>query len=441
MEDKENTKEKLVEEIKILQSRISELEKRQSECKHLEEELKKTKDELETQTWGLKKTNDGIRFLYKELEAKNKKLQELDKLKSDFISTVSHELRTPLTITKEGISLVLDEIPGKVNDKQAKVLTTARDSIDRLARIINNLLDISKIEFGRTELRKELVDITSLIGQIVSSFEIKAQKKGLELKVAFKEERIDVYVDVDRIIQVFTNLIGNAIKFTKRGYIEVSAQEKEQEVECYVADTGIGISKEDMSDVFNKFQQFGRISGPGEKGTGLGLAISKEIIELHKGRIWVESESEKGAKFIFTLPKYTTESLFKEYIDNGIKKAMEKGSRVSLIVISIAEFDKVRGNLTNSKIDSLLKDMQNVLNISLRQTGDVVVKNTGEIIVLLVDCDKNGAVKVEGRLEQQLKSYLNAHDLTSNIKLHFGCATYPDEAKSDVELIKKAKKT
>jgi nitrogen-specific signal transduction histidine kinase len=393
------------------------------------------------QAWGLTKTNEGVKLLYKELEEKTKRLQELDRLKSDFISTVSHELRTPLSITKEGISLILDRIPGEINEKQEKILNTARGNIDRLARIINSLLDISKIEAGKVELKKELVDITSLIKQVVSSFESKAKEKGLELRAVFNnKERIDLYVDADRIIQVFTNLVGNAMKFTDRGYIEISANEKNNEVECFVSDTGRGISKEDLPKVFSKFQQFGRVAGPGEKGTGLGLSIAKGIVEMHKGRIWVESELGKGSKFTFTLPKFSAEEVFKEYVSNGIKEAMKKDSKISIIVVSIAEFDKLKRVLSFEEIQSFLQDMKDMLNASLRQTGDAAVKDTGEIIILLVDCDKKCASMVAGRLEQLLKDYLIRHNLAEKIKLHLGCATYPDEAKSDEELIKKAKK-
>jgi signal transduction histidine kinase len=431
MNGENKTKEKLLSELSIMRTK----------WERLEEDLKKTKDELEIQTWGLKKTNESIKLLYKELEEKNKKLQELDKLKSDFISIVSHELRTPLSITKEGISLVLDEIPGKINAKQKKVLVSAKNSIDRLARIINSLLDVSKIEAGKVELKRDIVEIAALIRQVASSFVPKAKEKGIEVKTSFSGKRIDLYVDVDRMTQVFTNLAGNALKFTEHGYIEISAREKDYEVECVVTDTGRGISKEDLPKVFSKFQQFGRINGPGEKGTGLGLSIAKGIIEMHKGRIWVESELGKGTKFIFVLPKYTTETLFHEYVDAGIKEAMKKGSKISLIMVSISGYKQLMRKLSLEKIRSILKDMKEVLDNSLRQTGDVVVKDTGEMIILLIDCGRESVIKVETRLEQQLKDYLVRQGLAEDIKLNFGCATYPDEAKSDKELIKKAKKS
>lgn len=256
------TKEQFVKEIKVLQNRIKELEGLESE-----------------------------------------RLQRLDQLKSDFISTVSHELRTPLSITKEGISLVLGKIPGDINEKQAKILVAAKNNIDRLARIINELLDISKIEAGKAELKKGQVDMTGLIREIVSSFGPEVKKKGLSLKLNLPKKGIDIYADRDKIIQVFTNLISNSLRFTEKGYIKISAVERKKEVECTVADTGRGIPEEDLPRAFGKFQQFGRMAGPGEKGTGLGLSIAKGIIEMHRGKIWVESGPGKGTKFNFILPK------------------------------------------------------------------------------------------------------------------------------------------
>jgi len=245
-------------------------------------------------------------------------IKKLIKIKSDFISTVSHELRTPLSITKEGISLVLDKVPGDINEKQKGVLQVANNNIDRLSRIINELLDISKIEAGKVKLKKELVDMAVLIRGAASLFELSIKMKGLELKVDIPEKQIDAYIDLDKIYQYFTNLIENAIKFTDKGHIEVSLREKEKEIECVVADTGIGIAGEDLPKVFDKFQQFGRVSGPGEKGTGLGLSITKGIIELHGGRIRAESEPGRGTKFIFNLPKYSAENG-----EESIKKAKE----------------------------------------------------------------------------------------------------------------------
>jgi len=242
--------------------------------------------------------------MLEELEEKNRELFKLDTLKSEFVSVVSHELRTPLSIIKEGVSLVLDGVIGEINPTQNKILTTSKNNIDRLSRIINSLLDISKIESGRVELKKKSVDLRALIKTVVSLFEAGAREKGLEIRVSVPPKgELNLYVDEDRIIQVFTNLIGNSLKFTEKGHIGISLLQKENEVEFTVSDTGIGISSEDLPKVFGKFMQFGRVAGNGEKGTGLGLSIAKGLIGLHNGRIWVESQVGKGSRFIFTLPK------------------------------------------------------------------------------------------------------------------------------------------
>ncbi len=229
--------------------------------------------------------------------------KRLERLKDEFVSNVSHELRTPLSIIKEAINLILDKIVGEVNQRQENVLVTAKDNIDRLTRIINELLDISKLEAGKLQLKKDNVDIVALIKKTVSSFKGKAGEKGLELKQNFSPAKILLFIDADKITEVFINLLGNAVKFTDKGCIEISAEDKGSEVECFVRDTGIGIAEENLPKVFDKFQQFDRVSGPGERGTGLGLSIVKGIIEMHNGNIRVESRCGEGTKFTFVLPK------------------------------------------------------------------------------------------------------------------------------------------
>ncbi len=279
-------------------------------------DLKKKDRELEDRSNNLTRMQRAMLHMMGDLDIAKKKaekaekeLRKLDQLKRDFISTVSHELRTPLAITKEGISLVLDKIPGKINEQQEKILSTARSNIDRLARIIDELLDVSKIEAGKVELKRGLVDLCGLIRKTASSFELNLKEKNLDLKINVPEKQIKAFVDPDKLIQVFINLIGNALKFTDRGSIEISLQEKEKEIECVVADTGLGISEEDLPKVFGRFEQFGRLPGPGEKGTGLGLAINKGIIELHGGKIRVESKLGQGSKFSFILPKFPAEDI------------------------------------------------------------------------------------------------------------------------------------
>lgn len=238
--------------------------------------------------------------------------KEIEKMKNEFISSISHEIKTPLSIIKEAINLVVDEIPGKIVESQRDVLTTAQKNIDRLSNIIGDLLDISKIESEKLELRTKLVNISELIKDTIPDFKYMAEQKGILLDYEVPRVEVDVFCDPDKIGQVLVNLISNALKFTLReGRVKVICNEEEDEVIVSVQDTGIGVSEENIPNLFDRFTQFGRKAGPGEKGTGLGLAISKGIVELHKGRIWAESKLNKGSKFYFSLPKSSSEKIEK----------------------------------------------------------------------------------------------------------------------------------
>jgi PAS domain S-box-containing protein len=374
--------------------------------------------------------------ILKELEVKNIELKKLDQLKSDFVSIVSHELRTPLAITKEGISLILDGVIGNINSKQSKILTTSKNNIDRLARIINSLLDISKIESGRVELKKTKVNLLALIRNVISLFALKAKEKGLELKVELpKDEEVNLYVDEDRIIQVFTNLIGNALKFTEKGSVTISLTEKQDEIECMVSDTGSGIAPEDRPHVFNKFMQFGRVSGAGEKGTGLGLSIAKGLIELHRGRIWIESKFNLGSKFIFTLPKYSIEQIGRAQIEDAINNALKTSEYFSLIVVTLRYSDRIKSEVSAEILAGLDKAIAN----ELHKGKDSFSRFANEFFIVLQDCNKSCALIVQGRIQQVLKNYFNSIHLDNDVKVDFGSATYPDEANSYQELINKAR--
>ena len=208
----------------------------------------------------------------------------LEKLKDDLINTVSHELRTPLSITKEAISLVLENVPGTINDQQTEILGIAKKNVERLARIINGLLDVSRIESGHVGIHKDDVDLGALIRLTAVAFESKAREKGLALSFGLPAGPLMVYADEDKLSQILMNLVDNAVKFTGSGSVEIAAAERGSHVECCVKDTGIGIAPNDLPKIFDKFTQFGRKDGPGEKGTGLGLSIVKGLVELHRER-------------------------------------------------------------------------------------------------------------------------------------------------------------
>ena len=380
---------------------------------------------------------DDLKDAKDELERANKELQKIDQLKSDFVSTVSHELRTPLTVTREAISQVLDGVCGQTNKKQKQFLSMSIKGIDRLARLIDNLLDISKIEARKIKLKRELTDIVSLAKEVNSNFALAFQNKGLDTKYNFSKDKIELYVDKDRIAQVFVNLLSNTLKFTSAGYIEISVIDKENVVECAVSDTGIGIPDEELPKVFSKFEQFSLEFESVKKGTGLGLAISKGIVELHRGKIWVESKLGQGTKISFTLPKYSPKRLFKEYITNGMAEAIKEGSSLSIIIFEVKNYDALQEKLGQDKIASIVHNLEQLIKTNLRRKADISIKDTRSILVALPGTDKKGAWSTAERLKSSLDDYLSKEGLAKEIEVDLIVASFPEDANTKEGLLNK----
>ncbi len=235
------------------------------------------------------------------------KQKELDELKTKFISNVSHELRTPLHAAQESVNLLLDGVVGDVSEKQKDILNLTLRNIQRLSRLINDVLDFSKLEAGKMTVRPSKFQMEDLVTHTVATFDAWAKSKKVLFENQFPDGPLEVEVDYDKITQVLTNLFGNALKFSREGGIITTCVRRSEErsadgqelIEISVKDTGPGIAPEDLKKLFQKFGQ-GKITAG---GTGLGLVISKELVELHGGRIWVESEEGKGAKFIFFIKR------------------------------------------------------------------------------------------------------------------------------------------
>jgi signal transduction histidine kinase len=240
----------------------------------------------------------------RQLEAANERLEELDRLKSDFVSNVSHELRTPLTAIKGAVDLVLREVAGPLTEKQTHYLTRVRSNTQHLAGLINDLLDLSKIESGKIEVKSSRVSLGGLVHEVVESLRPVAAEKVIALEATISEPSTLVWADRDKVNQVLMNLIGNAIKFTPaQGRITVSASRSGKEsAQVSVSDTGPGIAPNEKEKIFDRFYQIAEVGGAKPKGTGLGLAICKALVELHGGKIWVEPEPNGGSTFYFTLP-------------------------------------------------------------------------------------------------------------------------------------------
>jgi len=244
-----------------------------------------------------KRGEEETRRLYEELKA-------LDRLKDEFVSTVSHELRTPLATFQCIIQSLLGGIFGDFTKEQKEYLEMAKEEAQREAHLINNLLDLAKLESGKVELHRKGAKVSALAEEIVSSMRPQADEKKVALLMEIPGDLPEVLVDPGRIKEVFSNLLSNALKFSQAGgKVTISAGPTDNgQLKVAVSDTGIGISRENIPKMFSKFYQVEQTNSPGSKGTGLGLAICKEIIGLHGGKIWVESEPDKGSTFSFTLP-------------------------------------------------------------------------------------------------------------------------------------------
>ncbi|MFP4498999.1 MAG: ATP-binding protein, partial [Vulcanimicrobiota bacterium] len=245
---------------------------------------------------------DGARIAYIILLEDVTKLKELDQMKSDFISIASHELRTPLTSILMSIAMVLEGSAGPLTPDQKELLAAANEDGVRMRYMMNNLLDISRIETGRMEMEFFPVSPDSLLISVVNSFNAQAQAKKIELVADIEKELPNVYADYNRIMQVLNNLVSNALRYTPEGgKITLGAARGEDGlIEFRVEDTGSGIPRDYLKKVFRKFVQVE--SDPKRGGAGLGLALSLEIIRAHHGTLWVESELGKGSQFYFTLP-------------------------------------------------------------------------------------------------------------------------------------------
>jgi PAS domain S-box-containing protein len=251
----------------------------------------------------------------------------VEAVKTEFISVVSHELRTPLTPIKGYIDLILEGDAGELTEEQRDYLKIVEVNTDRLVALVNDLLDISRIEAGKIDLEVKPFAIEEVIQDVVAVHRKQIDSRGLSLTVSLPPRLPWVKADKARITQVLNNLISNAYKYTFSGGITVSAIPDGEYLEVTVSDTGVGISKEDLKKLFTKFF---RVKNPATRetsGTGLGLAITKSIIEKHEGEIWVESRPGKGSAFHFTLPLVEPEPVVKKP-----RTASRRGTKKILVV-------------------------------------------------------------------------------------------------------------
>ncbi|MBI2031906.1 MAG: GAF domain-containing sensor histidine kinase [Candidatus Levybacteria bacterium] len=260
----------------------------------------------------------------KQLELANMRLKEVDALKDEFVSLASHELRTPMTIIKSYVFMLLNGAIGELNERQKTYLERTLSSTERLINLVNDMLNVSRIESGKLTIEKTQTDLGKLIFDVVNEMQTKAREAGINLIYNQPESPLTANIDINRIKEVIINLIGNSLKFTpKDGSITVTLDRQENDSALMkVADTGRGISAQDMEKLFKKFNMVGHghLTKDKGQGTGLGLYLSKSLVELHGGKIWAQSPGEgKGSTFSIILPLN----------NNGVSKTTEQPADLS----------------------------------------------------------------------------------------------------------------
>lgn len=228
--------------------------------------------------------------------------KRIEQMKSDFVALASHELRTPLTSITGYVDLILDGDVGEISKEQREFLEIISQNTQRLEALINDVLDVEKIESGRIKIRQEKVNLSEIVEDCINTFKVMAENKGLKLEKELKASQIEVLGDSDRLSQVFSNLFSNAIKYTKEGRVKITAQIKGRFASVAIEDTGVGMSQDELRSVFSRFFRSEDSYVRKMTGTGLGLSIAKATIERHNGDIKVESKLGAGSKFEVILP-------------------------------------------------------------------------------------------------------------------------------------------
>ncbi|MBN1526273.1 MAG: response regulator [Candidatus Omnitrophica bacterium] len=357
---------------------------------------------------------------HKRMEAK---LKEAMEVKGHFVSMVSHELRTPMTAIKEGIGIVLDGSAGGINDDQRDFLDLAKRNVDRLSRLINDVLDYQRLEAGRTTFRMQETDVNALIDEVVKIMLPIAKNKNLSLEARLAPGLPKMICDKDKITQVLINMINNAVKFTDKGGVVVTTARDGDSIQVSVRDTGMGIKKEDIPKLFQGFSQLETAHVERKGSSGLGLAISKKIIQEHGGEIWVESEYGKGSDFKFRLPVRTRYKVLLVDDERDIldiyKGSLEgEGYEVACSESGLNAMDMIRKDKPDILVlDMRLKDINGYEIIGRLRTN----KETATIPILAMSGYAEELGKLEDKREDSALSSISKpfqlKDLLSKMRL------------------------
>jgi PAS domain S-box-containing protein len=372
-----------------------------------------------------------------QMQRKIQSLKEINQLKSEFVSIVSHELRTPLAIINQVVMVLLDELAGPLNEKQKDVVVKAKNSVSRLSNMVNKLLDVSRMQRGVLELHYGLINLNSLLRDFGDSFKDLVQKKGITINYDFCREDINLFCDPERVSQIISNLIDNAIKFTEeKGVITIELRKFETKVRVGILDEGIGIAANKTNKIFDKFSQVSGLARSNKEGVGLGLSLVKDLVKKHNGEIWVKSKLGSGSKFYFTLPLIYKFQLTNNEMIDVINNALAKELSVHLIEVIIIKsknnmpdkcvvkkylFDKIR-----KIIYETVTKYKKTKKMDIRIIGDDYKKRT--ISIVSIGKTSKKPIMFCNLLRDKIKKILS-ENITKDVFINLGTLHYPDKDK------------
>lgn len=377
-----------------------------------------------------------------EIQQRNEELARADRLKSEFLANMSHELRTPLTAILGFAELLKEELFGELNRKQSQYVGDIYKSGDHLLSLINDILDLSKIEAGHMDLNRDRHNIAELIDSVIGIMKERARKANIHITTTIPGGLDALFVDGRKVKQVLFNLISNAVKFTPEGgNVTISVVENEDRIEIQVQDTGIGISQQDQQKLFQEFSQLDSSLTKTHEGTGLGLVLSKRFVELHGGKIWLDSTVGKGSTFVFSLPFGTSQvelhKEFKDFSDTKLRPGVVIVAEADLVVseVNVLKQYDYRVLVTNDSA-SLVEQLSRPKRVDLIIVDEAIHKGTNftkEITELLKVTQQRSPIMVmpfstdtitnKASVESSIEKEQNT-DIETNVPIGRGIDAY-----------------
>lgn len=362
----------------------------------------------------------------------------LERMKDEFVSTVSHELRTPIAIIQGAVENLKDGIVGELTEQQLKIIEVAHNNSKRLSRIINDLLDLTRLESGRFKITQSPVDLAAFFEKNKESFQKTVDEKIDGFQVNLGEGLSNIFTDEDHLMQILTNLLSNAARYaTHKISVNVKPMEEHGKVYAHfsVSDDGQGLSEDDQEKIFNRFVQVNRPSGGGGyKGTGLGLSICHKLVELHKGRIWVESQVGKGATFNFTIPEYGGREDLIQKVQEEIQKAKVEDAERSLLVVRLKNKRSFLKARSEDDFKTVLEHISDVVNERVLRQSDSIHGLLDDDILIIANTNEAGALSMSRRLKTVLEQLI-----PDPLEPQIGFSTYPSDGDEVDFLIQQAR--